>query len=338
MDKNTNSQELVELKAKLSIYEQWQNDKTHYSNFNEDDISLKELWHVVSQGKWKIIAITVVFFVISVFYALSLPNIYKSEALLMPNSQESQQSGLGTIAGQFGGLASLAGINLGSNGTDKTSYALEVLKSREFLYKFIEDNDLKAALMAAKGWDSESNTLIFDNDVYDASNGGWERKVKSPFKKEPSLQETYKEFLDNALFVSQDLESGMIKVSVSHFSPLLAKQLVEKLIESLNQTIKIQDMKDAMKSIEYFEKELNNTAVAGAQSMFYQLIEQQQQTLMLTKVRDDYVLKVVDKAIVPEKKDKPRRTLICILGSLVGAIFATIAVLFFGLKKLIRTK
>ena len=37
-----------------------------------------------------------------------------------------------------------------------------------------------------------------------------------------------------------------------------------------------------VKSIKYFEDELERTNVSGAQTMFYKLIEQQFQTLMLT--------------------------------------------------------
>ena len=45
---------------------------------NDDEIDLRELWNVIWRGKWLIIAITTIFAVASVFYALSLPNIYKS--------------------------------------------------------------------------------------------------------------------------------------------------------------------------------------------------------------------------------------------------------------------
>lgn len=295
--------------------------------YQDDEIDLRELWNVIWQGKWKIIAITTVFAIASVFYALSLPNIYKSEALLMPNNQDVQQSGLGALAGQFGGLASLAGINLGGGSTDKTGYALEVLKSRDFLYQFIRDNNLKAAIMAVNGWDRESNTFIYKEDDYDIKSKTWIREVKAPFKPEPSLIETYENFLKENLSVSQDKETGMVKLSINHYSPYLAKELVEKLISAINHTIKQQDMAEASKSIQYFEKELETTNIAGAQTMFYQLIEQQQQTLMLTKVRDDYVLKVVDRPIVAEKKDKPKRGLIIVVVTLLGGVFALASII-----------
>ena len=51
------------------------------------------------------------------------------------------------------GLASLAGVNLSGGGSDKTALAIEVLKSREFISKYIDKHRILVSLMAAKGWD-----------------------------------------------------------------------------------------------------------------------------------------------------------------------------------------
>ena len=158
------------------------------------------------------------------------------------------------------------------------------------------------------------------------------REVSAPYQPEPSLHETYEYFLKHFLSVSQDKENGMVTIAVQHFSPARAQQLVEKLTDALNDTIKEQDLQEATRSIEYLEKELKNTTESGMQTMFYQLIEQQQQTLMLTKVRSDYVLKVVDKAIVPEDKFKPKRAFIVILGGLIGGIVSVLLVLVLSFK------
>jgi len=54
----------------------------------DDEIDLLELWNVIWRGKWLIIAITAVFAVGSVIYALSLPDIYRTELLLAPVEKE----------------------------------------------------------------------------------------------------------------------------------------------------------------------------------------------------------------------------------------------------------
>jgi LPS O-antigen subunit length determinant protein (WzzB/FepE family) len=44
-------------------------------------------------------------------------------------------------------------------------------------------------------------------------------------------------------------------------------------------------------------------------------------------VRDEYVFKTIDPAIVPEQKFKPKRALICVLGVLLGGMLSVMIVL-----------
>ena len=104
---------------------------------HDDEIDLLELIKVLWDEKRKIIAITAVALFISVIYSLSQPNIYHSEALLAPAGDEGS-GGISKLAGQFGGLASLAGVSLPENGVNKSDLALEVLKSRKFVREFVE--------------------------------------------------------------------------------------------------------------------------------------------------------------------------------------------------------
>ena len=59
-------------------------NNTQISDQYDDEIDLRELFSVLWAGKVKIIAITAVFAVASVIYALSVPNQYKASALLAP--------------------------------------------------------------------------------------------------------------------------------------------------------------------------------------------------------------------------------------------------------------
>ncbi len=301
----------------------------------EVDISLSELLEGMWQGKLTILVTSFIFAVLSVFYALSLPNVYRSEALLMPNFQEQSSGGggaLGALSGQFGGLASLAGISLGGGDSDKVGYALEVIKSREFLYEFLQENELKFPIMATEGWNRANDSFVINEEVYDKDKQVWIREVEAPFKPEPSIHETYEKFISEHFSVSQDEETGMVRIAVKHYSPFLARSLVEALVNEINNTVKVQDLNEATKSISFIEEELENTTDSGMRAMFYQLIEQQLRTLMLAKVRDDYVLKVIDKAIVAERKHKPQRALIVIVCTLLGGLLSTIVVLYRYLK------
>ena len=53
------------------------------------EIDIRDLFKVLWLGKYTIIAITTVFAVASIFYALSIANQYKATALLAPSKTES---------------------------------------------------------------------------------------------------------------------------------------------------------------------------------------------------------------------------------------------------------
>lgn len=295
------------------------------NNIADDEIDLRELFAVIWQGKWLIIAITALFAVASVVYAINQPNIYKSEALLAP-AEEQQGGGLGALAGQFGGLASLAGVNLGGGSSNKAQLAIEVLKSRQFTSDFIQKHSILADLMAAKSWDMQTNTVIYDSEIFDAENNKWVREVKAPFKPKPSMQEAYKEFSE-ILSASTDKETGMVKIAVEHVSPYAAQQWVSWLIEDINKTMKQRDVQEAIKSTDFLTQQLEQTKIADIRAVLYKLVEEQTKTIMFAKVRDEYVFKTIDAALVPEEKFKPKRALICVLGVLLGGMLSVMIVL-----------
>lgn len=292
----------------------------------DDEIDLAELWHAIWSGKLLILIISAVFAVSSILYAINQPNIYKATTLLSPASDQGGASGLAKMAGQFGGLASLAGINLGGGGTDKTSLALEVLKSRVFLESFIDKYQLLVPLMAAKNWDINTNTLIFDEEIYNTTNKTWIREVKAPKKSKPSQWEAYEAFKE-ILSITTDKESGMITIAIEHYSPEVSTQWLKWLVNDINTTIREQDKAEAQRSIDYLTKKLQETQLADMQTVFYQLIEEQTKTIMLAEVSLEYVLKTIDPANAPEEKAKPKRALIVVLGTMLGGILSVLIVL-----------
>ncbi|MBB1298262.1 LPS O-antigen length regulator [Pseudoalteromonas distincta] len=299
-------------------------DEAH--NIVNDEVNLREIFSAIWQGKWTIIVITTLFSIASVFYAINQDNIYKSEALLAPAEQD-KSGGIGSLAGQFGGLANLAGINLGSGIRDKTQMALEVLKSRKFITQFIQKHNLLPDLMAVESWDLTKGTINYNPNIYNSGTNTWLREVKAPKKAEPSMQEAYKEFT-KIINIADDKETGMITLAVEHKSPVIAQQWVNWLIHDINAEMKTRDVAEANKSADFLTQQLEQTKIADIRTVLYKLIEEQTKTIMFANVRDEYVFKTIDPAIVAEEKFKPKRAVICILGAFLGAALAIIYVLF----------
>lgn len=302
------------------------NEFHHQRNLPEDDeIDLAELWHAIWSGKLIIIIISALFAISSVLYAINQPNIYKATTLLSPAGEQSGAGGLAKMAGQFGGLASLAGINL-DGGTDKTGLALEVLKSRFFLENFISKHQLLVPLMAVKDWNAATNELIFDDEIYNSKNNTWLGEVKASKSPEPSPWQAFKAFKSIFNIVS-DTTTGMITLSIEHYSPETATQWLKLLVADINSTMREQDKVAAQNSIDYLTNKLKETQLADMQTVFYQLIEEQTKTIMLAEVSTEYVLKTVDPANAPEEKAKPKRALIVVLGTILGGILSMLIVL-----------
>ena len=291
----------------------------------DDEIDLRDLFRVLWAGKLLIGGITFAVAVIAIAVALMLPNIYRAEALLAPNDQDGA-GGLSALAAQYGGLASLAGINLRPGTADKTSLGLEILKSRKFITKFVESHNILVQLMAVEGWDLETGKLEINPDAYDVESDTWVRQVRPPKKTIPSSQEAHEKFMD-ILSVSQDIKTGFVTLAIEHYSPAVAKQWVDWLIDDLNASIMRQDVSEAEQAIEYLNDQIKNTSLAELQIVFFSLIEEQTKTVMLAKVTDEYLLKTLDPAVAPEMKSKPKRALIVILSVLLGSFFAVAVVL-----------
>ncbi|MBS9854726.1 MULTISPECIES: Wzz/FepE/Etk N-terminal domain-containing protein [Vibrio harveyi group] len=285
----------------------------------EDEIGLTDLFMALWKGKWIIIITTVIFAVGSVIYALNQPNIYKAYALLAP-TERSDSGGLEKIAGQFGGIAALTGVSLGSGDTSKTDLAVQVMSSRKFISSFIGSHDLLVPLMATKGWVLEDNTLVIDDDIYSESNNKWLRTPDGLRGEAPTEQEAYELFIKDIFSIKQDKSSGLYIVSMTYYSPYIAKQWVDWIVNEINRVMRERTISEVSNNLVYLKQQLNKTSVAEMQSTFYKLIEEQTKKLMLAEAQEEFIFKVVDPAVVPEVKVKPSRALICIVGTLLGFI------------------
>ena len=249
-------------------------------------------------------------------------NIYQSSVLLAPANEE---GGMGGISGQLGGLASLAGINIGSGGSNQTVIAKEVLRSRAFLADFIERYSLAVPLMAVKGWNIEKSEWQYNREVYNPETDQWLSDEDGKSQK-PTDWDLVKSFKNNNLIVTENKESGMVTFSVKSLSPTAAQQWAQWLVEDINEHMRQQDVAEAEARIDYLENKLTDTNIAGMQQVFYQLIESETRTVMLANAQQEYVFKTIDPAVVPQEKSEPKRALIAILAIMLGGMLGVFIV------------
>ena len=290
----------------------------------DDEIDLRELFSVLWAGKQLIVAITAVFAIVSVIYALSIANEYKASAVVSP--AQSGGSSLGKMAGQLGGLASLAGINIGGGENSETQEAMEIMQSWGFIEEFIQSNNLQVPVYAAEGWNKSSNALKLDDGLYDIETKSWLIEDDNGDARPPSSWELYQQF-QQRVSVSEDKKSGLINISIEYFSPQIAKQWVDLFVSSINDYMRDRKLAQVNRNIEYLTAQIDKTAIAEMREVFYQLIEEQTKSKMLAEASPEYAFVTVSKAMVPEEKSKPKRALICILGTLLGGMLSVLIVL-----------
>ena len=285
---------------------------------SDDEIRLLDIFNILWKEKILILSVSSIFAFSSVFYALSLPNIYTSDVVLkVAGSNGASMSN----NSQFGSIAALAGVNIGTGGgmDEKADLAKQTIRSRDFVKHVSKFDEVLPSLMALQEYDPSSQLIIFDEEIYDSSNQKWISAL-------PSEYEVYKKFL-SMVDVFIDIDTGFLAISVSHQSPYFAKYFLELIINELNNIERYRDIAEAQRSKEYLGKQLGIYKVADIRNSINALIQSQLETEMLANVRVDYLLRPLDSAYVPEKKSAPVRSMICIAITFIGFLLSVFVVL-----------
>lgn len=324
IDKEKKEEVIKLLKERVLMLE-----SLHESGGNSQDIDLIRVWRALAKGKYVILSFSLVFIIISSFVAYILPNEYRATAILSP-AASSSNSQFSALAGQFGGLASLAGVDLGGlGGDDKSSVAVELMSTWGFIESFIEDNAIQAEVFAAKSWSKTNNNLSYDEDIYESITGEWVRdfepkKLETPY---PTSWELYEKF-SKRLNIIHDPQTGLVRVSIEHYSPFLAKTWVDQYVKSVNHHFQAKERNVTIERIAYLERQIQETNVAEMQNIFYQLIEEQTKTLMLAEVSDEYVFRTVSEAKIAEEEIRPKRLYMVALGAISGGLMSSLFIVF----------
>lgn len=298
------------------------------------EINLREFFNEFIRNWWRWVLPTIVMSIIAGYYAYKLPNVYTSKIVLAPAVSQNMSS-VSQLAGQLGGLASFAGFELGGNtSVDKSTLAIEVIKSWDFLENFIRENHIEVAIYSAIGWDPVADRLILDPNLYNEERSEWvlgDGKSEK-IRLEPTGWDLYNAF-SNRVSIAQDANTGLYTLTVQFFSPNLSKIWAELLVKHINEHFRTIELNEAKQSIEYLNQQIQKTNNKDMQAVFYQLIQEQTKSLMLAEIKDEYVLKTISPAKIPESPSGPRRKLFVIIGALIGYSLGVIAVLLSYLSK-----
>lgn len=245
--------------------------------------------------KWQVLLVSFAFGALGGLYAFLATPVYKASVLLASTRTEDAAG----LRARLGGLASLAGVALGSPASDKTD-AIASLRSRALVEDFILANDLLPVLFA---------------DKWDAAAERW--KSDDP-REQPDIRKGVKFFTENVRRVEEDLTTGLITLTVEWKDPEAAAAWVEDLVQRINDRLRERDLAESEARLKYLNTQLEAAASVELRQALARLIEEEIQTIMLAQANSGYAFKVIDPVRIPDEPKWPKTPLILLLAVFVG--------------------
>lgn len=269
----------------------------------EEETNLLDVWEAITSRKLLVFLVVLAFGLLTGLLAWVMPKQYLGEVTLYIVASSK------TTSGTSGQDASVA-LNLEYTAEQITS----LIEGREFLYKFIEDNNLLHTLFE-EDWNKDTER--------------WEVKGlrRWIYGDTISIWDGYSK-LSGILTVSTDEATGITTISVKWTDPKLAAAWANKIVDTANQQLREYAIKESQAILSQLETQLRRTSVLELQQALYGLMETQLARVIAARVHPEFALKVLDRAVVPEDQAIPYLQLILVIvGLFLGLIIALSLVL-----------
>ena len=283
----------------------------------KDSIKLTDLLVFLWQKKILVLGFTFITTLIAVIYAINLPNIYQSKAVLETNNLETSEKA--NSMGGISGFSGIGGIAIPARNTTKTELGIAVIKSHSFFEEIYNKYDILPQLMAAESWDPRTNIIVYDPNTYDVINKSWVRKVTYPKQSKPSSQEAHRVFLKQ-MKISLRKDDALVVISYDHISSEFAREFIEIIISEVNNIFMKKEVKEGEISVQYLNEQVAKTELSELRSGLSELIQKEISAIMIAKANPDFLFTMVDAPISPERKSSPQRSLIAFLGLVLGLL------------------
>ncbi len=288
----------------------------------EDEIDLRELWQTILKGK-KIIAILVVIVIsFTLVYIFKLPNVYKSESILIPTSEHS-----GPSLGGLGGLAAMAGVSIGGGDSMTPDVAFNtLLNDYEFMHVFVVKNNL-VSYYKNKNLDKNYVFALGFRGVYDLFKSS--PVPESSSSNEADIYNIVKSVKNN-FSISSDKKTALITVSYSDSDRKHAPEMILAFLKDASSYLVKNNLRIIDNKLNYFSKEMQKADGFELRQSLSSMISQilQEKVMMQSKVY--YQCDVLTQPAVAYVKDKtkPKRGLILVVSFIASLILGVFLVFF----------
>lgn len=284
----------------------------------EDEIDLRELWKTIKKGKKLIFIVSIIIVSLTLIYALKLPNVYKSSATLIPT--ESSSNALGGL----GGLAAMAGVNIGSGGSMTPDVAFSsLLGNYEFMKNFVK----KHKIVEHYYRDDVDKNYVFAlgyREVYDLFSS---KKELQDY--ELAAYNIIKSISSN-FSIDSDKKTSLVTVSFSDSDRTYTPKMVNWFLEDASEYLVRNSLKNIDEKLNYFEKEFAKTTSVEIRQSLSETISKILENKVVLQSKRYYQC---DPLTVPHEsyvkdKIKPKRSLIIIASFITSLILGVFLVFF----------
>lgn len=286
----------------------------------QKEYSFEEIIYLLWIEKFYIFTCTAIFLFFSILYSLSLPNLYTSSALLVPNQNE---SGVNSSLRSYSGLAGIAGISIPSNSSSSYSEAFAKMSTFDFFVNNILPNIQLSNLLAVDHYNRVRQEIVYDSNKFSST----EKKWLGIYENGPSIQIAHALFIKNHLEIFQDIDTGYITLSITHESPRVAKKWVDIIVDQINFNMRNEHKLRSIKSIEFLNLQLMSSNFNEIKQALASLIEKETEKLMIIEVNKDYIFRVIEPPVIKELKSSPNRLVIVFILSFLGFVVSMVYII-----------
>ncbi len=312
---------------------------------NNDEIDLIELFMKLWSYRVFIIIFSSVAIILAVIYSLLATEIYDSKVTFYQvQNKQVPSSGIMSIASQFG---------FGGAGSAGSSYSIaDLVSSRKMREQIIYHE------WQTEEYDSLLNLIDF-----------WELEGETPAE----IKERALEIMNDKVAYDINEETGLQSITVSTREAQLSADIANYTIQKISEYIQNEQKTSTKENLEYIEKRLNTTKqelrvaeealkefreknrmIAESPELqleygrlqrevtikqeVYLTLQKEKEMAMIELVKETPVINILDEAVKPEKRSKPKRKLIVIIGAFAGFFLSIFSIIAHEVYKFIRAR
>ena len=198
------------------------------------------------------------------------------------------------------------GFVLGTTRNNHLAITLVKLQSRQFSLDFMAKHNVYAEIFP---------------DHWDKKNQRWVADFK------PDIAIAFTQFNQSIRLIEHNPETDVISLRFRWHKAALTRDWANAYVSDFNKFMRDKALADVAVKRAFLENELRESRVVDMQKSIYRLIEAQMAVSMLANAKEEFILEVLDPAILPLDTHSASNKSFFFAGSIGGAIF-TIFLIF----------